>query len=70
MWPYQAVLRLTLTKMKCTVDIAEDGAQAVAAVKASLTSDRPYSLVLMDLRMPVMDGFEAGAYTRPLLGSK
>ena len=47
MRPYWAVLRLTLTKMKCTVDIAEDGAQAVAAVKASLTSDRPYSLVLM-----------------------
>lgn len=53
------VLKLALTKLKCTVDVAEDGAQALEAVKKSTQTNRPYKLVLMDLRMPVMDGFEA-----------
>jgi CheY-like chemotaxis protein len=53
------VLKMSLTKMKCTVDVAEDGAQALKAVKRSMENGaRPYKLVLMDLRMPVMDGFE------------
>jgi two-component system sensor histidine kinase/response regulator len=42
-----------------TVDTADDGAQAVAAV----TSDR-YDLVLMDLQMPVMDGYTAARILR------
>ena len=42
-----------------TVDTADDGAQAVAAV----TSGR-YDLVLMDLQMPVMDGYAAARILR------
>ena len=41
------------------VDTADDGAQAVAAV----TSGR-YDLVLMDLQMPVMDGYTAARILR------
>lgn len=59
------MLKMSLMKMKCTVDVAEDGAQALEAVKKSIETQHPYQLVLMDLRMPVKDGFEA---TRTLKG--
>ena len=42
-----------------TVDTAEDGAQAVAAV-----TEGRYDLVLMDLQMPVMDGYTAARILR------
>jgi CheY-like chemotaxis protein len=50
---------MSLTKMNCTVDVAEDGTQALEAVTKSIESNHPYQLILMDLRMPNMDGFEA-----------
>lgn len=46
-----------LNKLGCTCDHAENGQEAVQRVKDR--DDGFYSLVLMDLRMPVMDGLEA-----------
>ncbi|MBL8373182.1 MAG: response regulator [Candidatus Accumulibacter sp.] len=43
-----------LGTLGCQVDCAHDGAQAVAAARAT-----PYQLILMDCQMPVMDGFAA-----------
>ncbi len=40
-------------KMGCQVDTAEDGLKAIQAL-----ASKPYSLVLMDLQMPNMDGYE------------
>ena len=40
-------------------DLAENGDQAVTAVRRSLEEQTPYDMVLMDLIMPVMDGHEA-----------
>ncbi|WP_284617892.1 PAS-domain containing protein [Aquabacterium humicola] len=47
------------------VHLAADGEQGVAAVAAA---DPPYDAVLMDVQMPVMDGYAAAAAIRTTLG--
>lgn len=49
----RAVLARRLTRRGHTVDLAENGAQAMERLRA-----RHFDLVLLDLRMPVMDGVE------------
>ncbi len=53
------LLKLLLEDLGLTVTLAEDGLQAVNAVK-----DKSFDLVLMDIQMPVMDGYEAVAEMR------
>jgi len=50
----RAILAAMLREQGVLVDEAGDGAQAVSAAKA-----RRYDAILMDIAMPVMDGFEA-----------
>ncbi|WP_088653622.1 response regulator [Geofilum rhodophaeum] len=50
----QKLIFLSLTKYGFVIDIANNGAEAVQKVR-----ETRYDLVLMDLMMPVMDGFEA-----------
>lgn len=50
----QMLIKLFLTREGVKVDCADDGQQAVE--KANKTS---YDLILMDMQMPIMNGFEA-----------
>jgi len=41
------------------VDLADNGRVACQKAAASEAEGRPYDLILMDLRMPELDGYEA-----------
>ena len=57
----QRILRFLLEEAGAQVDVAEDGKEAVDAVASSA---KAYDLILMDVQMPIMDGYEATAELR------
>jgi two-component system sensor histidine kinase/response regulator len=52
------ILRETLFGWGATVEEADSGEQAMDILQQSLDSSPPFTLVLLDCRMPGMDGFE------------
>jgi len=59
------LLRVQLAQLGCRVVEAADGREAVEAV----SKERP-ALILMDLSMPVLDGFEATRLIRLIEGAR
>lgn len=55
----QKVLDRQLRKAGITADIASDGAEAIERIIDKATLGAPYSCVLLDINMPVMDGLTA-----------
>ena len=57
--PNRELIRLVLKRAGLTVDEAENGEQAITAVR-----NQKYDVILMDMQMPVMDGYEASTLLR------
>jgi PAS domain S-box-containing protein len=55
----QLLMTSMLQRLGCAIEVAENGAVAVQRVEEAAAAGRPYSLVLMDMQMPVLDGLEA-----------
>ena len=58
----QIVARGTLEKLGMKVELVSNGAEALRKLEGDAA--KKYDLVLMDIQMPVMDGFEAVATLR------
>ena len=55
----QQLISFHLKQAGATVHIAENGKLALAAIDDAERGERPFDLVLMDMQMPEMDGYQA-----------
>ncbi len=64
----QEIATMILTQEGFTVDVAENG--KVAADMVAAAEENTYQVILMDVQMPVMNGYDATRAIRALPGSK
>jgi CheY-like chemotaxis protein len=60
----QRLLSFLLKKAGATVDIAEDGQIALEMIDQANRANKPYDLLLTDMQMPIMDGYELARTVR------
>jgi len=64
--PVNSLLLQEILKQYGPTQIAENGIEAVDAVRTALQAGAPYDVICMDIMMPEMDGQEAVAQIRAL----
>lgn len=60
----QKLIDFVLRKMQITADIANNGKEAIVLCE----KNPAYDLIIMDLQMPIMDGYETTVYLREKMG--
>jgi signal transduction histidine kinase/ActR/RegA family two-component response regulator len=60
----QRLLRQILTKAGASVTIVEDGLAAVREALAAAATEAPFHVILMDMQMPILDGYRAARQLR------
>jgi two-component system, sensor histidine kinase and response regulator len=63
------ILRELVSAQGAEVDEASTGIEALAEAERARTEDRPYRLVLLDYRMPEMDGFQVARQLKRQAGA-
>ena len=69
----QRLLSFHLRKAGADVDVAENGEIAVERMRRGAAAGRPFDVILMDMQMPVLDGYarhaqlREGGYTTPII---
>lgn len=63
---HQPLLSLMLRKADAEVAVAENGRVAIDAALAARAAKHPFDLIVMDVQMPVLDGFAATQELRGL----
>jgi two-component system, sensor histidine kinase and response regulator len=64
------IAREMVVSIGAIVHEAESGAEALKAVRDAVSEARPFKLILLDMRMPEMDGLEVATRVRNELGDK
>jgi signal transduction histidine kinase/CheY-like chemotaxis protein len=69
----QRLLKYVMRKAEADPVIVDNGQVAVSAARTACVQGEPFDVILMDMQMPVMDGYEAtrqlraGGYTGPII---
>jgi len=60
----QMLISMLLKRAGAAVDVRENGKLGAEAALTALLKSEPYDVILMDMQMPVLDGYEATALLR------
>lgn len=60
----QRLISYFLTRAGAEVEIAENGKIACRKAQEALKKQEPYAIILMDIQMPIMDGYTATSFLR------
>ena len=69
----QIVISAQISESGATIELADNGQIALDMIEAAEKANKPFDVILMDMQMPVMDGYEATktlrqrGFTKPII---